>query len=351
MKKIRPNILLLGSSRTEIGINPDNIAEKIAPKTIYNGALSGATMVHIESMVHHTLASAVPERIILGTDFFMFNEHNNYPFTYPQLLKATPQGENSFYQLQRYVLSLFSADITSASFSTLRDQKDGITRISPSGFHNYNHRTEKLRKREGLYQVFLKSEFLYAEDSWTPCANNSVNWEFGIEKLRSLLRDTQRKDVEVTLFISPAHARLWLAMEHSGLWPEYEAWKRALTSLASEFENVQLWDFSQFNDFTQEALPPLGDKQSSMRWYYDVSHYHQDLGNLVLEHLVLGKSQGINFEIANQLNNANIDAHLKGLREDLDKFKNQSLQNEEEIRGNLDKALEVRMKSGTVCKN
>ena len=38
-----------------------------------------------------------------------------------------------------------------------------------------------------------------------------------------------------------------------------------------------IWDFSYPNDITQEPLPEYGDV-SPMKWYWEFSHYREELG-------------------------------------------------------------------------
>ena len=45
---------------------------------------------------------------------------------------------------------------------------------------------------------------------------------------------------------------------------------------------MQLFDFSGYNEFTTERVPPPADRHSAMRWYWDAGHYKVALGDEML---------------------------------------------------------------------
>jgi len=46
-----------------------------------------------------------------------------------------------------------------------------------------------------------------------------------------------------------------------------------------------LWDFSGYNSLTTEDVPPDGDSETQMKWYWESSHYKKELGDLVLDRI------------------------------------------------------------------
>jgi hypothetical protein len=49
--------------------------------------------------------------------------------------------------------------------------------------------------------------------------------------------------------------------------------------------NVRLFDFSGYNEFTTERLPPPGDRRTTMRWNWEARHYKAALGEEMLERM------------------------------------------------------------------
>ena len=84
-----------------------------------------------------------------------------------------------------------------------------------------------------------------------------------------------------------------------GLWEEFVRWKRFLLDttqeIAAEYgaEPYPIWDFADYNAYSQEALPRLDDPDARMRWYWESSHYTRALGDRVLDTLLLGKDAGM----------------------------------------------------------
>ena len=79
-----------------------------------------------------------------------------------------------------------------------------------------------------------------------------------------------------------------------------------------------IWDFSGYNSLTTEPVPPLGDTETRMHWYFESSHYQKSLGDLVLDrifdHQEPGRTVPDDFGIL--LTSATLEAHLAQIRAD-----------------------------------
>jgi len=75
---------------------------------------------------------------------------------------------------------------------------------------------------------------------------------------------------------------------------------------------IFLWDFSQFNDYTEEAIPAKGDRQAKMRWYWEAGHFKKELGDLVLNRIFGRPGSREGFGIL--LNSENVEAQIAKLR-------------------------------------
>jgi hypothetical protein len=144
--------------------------------------------------------------------------------------------------------------------------------------------------REGYGALFLQREqenarsyaklphSLYADRTSTSNA-----WR----ALDRILQLAQARDIEVHLVIYPYHAHLLEIFRAYGLWPLFEEWKRALVrkvgaDRAAAGWSPALWDFSGYDQYTTERVPPLGDKSSQVHWYWEAGHFKRELGELVL---------------------------------------------------------------------
>lgn len=111
--------------------------------------------------------------------------------------------------------------------------------------------------------------------------------------LHDLLDRLTAAGVDVTLFISPIHARQMEALRAMGLLPVYDRWRVDLTYTVSQVNasktatsEVRLWDFSGYNSVTMEDIPDPGDRHQTMRWYWSSARYTPALGELMLDRML-----------------------------------------------------------------
>jgi hypothetical protein len=106
----------------------------------------------------------------------------------------------------------------------------------------------------------------------------------------------------------------------SYLWRTFENWKRALTKVVetqvkTRQSNVQLFDFSGYNEFTTEHVPLPGDRHSAMRWYWEAGHYKAALGDEMLG-VIFGDAAP--FGVA--LTSSNVEQVLAEIRKSRSRF-------------------------------
>lgn len=150
-----------------------------------------------------------------------------------------------------------------------------------------------------------------------------------------------REDIDLRLFISPAHARQWETLAVSGLWSKWEEWKRRLTVM-NEVEAARagkspfpIWDFSGYNSISTEAVPALNDVNIIMRYYIDSSHYTAAAGNLVLDRLFDYHSpeRTLPADFGVRITPANIEAHLARIRDERERYRRTHAADVAEIAG------------------
>lgn len=105
-----------------------------------------------------------------------------------------------------------------------------------------------------------------------------------------------------------------------GLWPKFEQWKRELIKILAEDSAAHpnerpfpLWDFSGYNTYTIEDVPPPGDTRAKMQWYWESSHYKKELGDKVLDK-IFGIDRNLPSDFGRQINADNIEQHLAWIR-------------------------------------
>lgn len=150
-----------------------------------------------------------------------------------------------------------------------------------------------------------------------------------MDELRKLLALSYQENISTHLFIGPSHARQWETIAASGLWSQFEDWKRKLVRINEEEATkahkvpLPLWDFSGYNSITSEEVPATGDTQTRMRYYFESSHYTPAAGNLVLERIFDAHiaSEIVPSDFGVRLSALNLEQHLVRLRNEREQYR------------------------------
>jgi hypothetical protein len=80
-----------------------------------------------------------------------------------------------------------------------------------------------------------------------------------------------------------------------------------------------LWDFSGYSSITTEPLPPPGSRRE-MNYYWDSSHFKQEVGDWVLDRLFHSQG-GVPADFGVELTADNIDDVLARIRADRARYR------------------------------
>ncbi len=269
-------LLLLGSSRVEVGIDPLHPA--CQPWGAYNIGLAGMRMYEAEHVVDFALAHNDLGRVVLFLDFFQFNKRGT-----SELFFRGSRFDPDCHRLQLHVEHLFGA--TNESLSALARAWHGTPAdTTPRGHYRrpvsaQGHRAEFAREISTrlAHPRFLK-DFAYSAEP--------------VRILRRIVATCRRREIDLTVVINPVHALYLEAVRSAGLWPDYEQWKRDVVAVLNDDQqrhphapSVPLWDFSGYSACTTEPVPPADDRDARMRWSWDSHHYTSALGNLMLDRM------------------------------------------------------------------
>lgn len=258
--RLKPNTILLGSSRVKRGLDPEHPSLKSFP--VYNLGLNGANVYELRRYLEHTIFNNKKiDRVILGLDFFMFNDslENQPSFTEYRLEKK----HISFQDFLNTTLSLdtlFSGQETIQSSSRNRS----ISNVSENGFlPNSDLENENIKLK------FEKSTKLYFKlHSDYKLSQTYVN------ELKKIVALCEENDIDLIVYFSPSHAIRLASIDAGGHWSSFEDLKRQVTEL------MPVWDFANHNSITTE---PLRNRMSN---YADESHYTKPVGDLILNRVL-----------------------------------------------------------------
>lgn len=288
VERIRPQTVILGTSRAEGGLDPANPAFRLRP--VYNLALPAATGHEMFRYLQHADSLGSVKQALLAVEFTSFNIYNSASqgdFSEDRLQSA-PSGSWLFYRMLRHDLFplLLALDMTKLSLNTWRGQNQADDCLD-NGFRDWNVKLRDLLRAQGIRASFAAKEEELIRDVVNykkQTRRETSNYTSYIE----LLDYCYQRGIDLRIVISPNHLRHFLILREMGLWTEFEAWQRQLLmineSRAIKHGRVPfpLWDFSAAGPYTTEVLPPGAGIGEELSYQWEISHYKKELGDQLL---------------------------------------------------------------------
>jgi hypothetical protein len=311
VKKQRPEILLLGSSRVALGFTAPSVQAHFPNQRIYNLGLLGITEYELLRYFQHANAVSSLKHVIIGLDLLQFNA-NQAPrpdFVEERLaVNANNKPTNTTYRGD-YLPTLLSLKAAISTFVELT----GLAKSQDVYFTN-GFRVESLHG--GPLNYFIINETSYINGVYANFSFRNKSMDT-IDCFRKIIELAQQNKIQLHLFISPAHARQWEALQGAGLWQTWEDWKRQLVAINETVarqhhaQPFDLVDFSGYDAYSIEDVPRVPGQTT--RWHSDSAHFLPTIGEFILQRLFNPAANNEkNFGVA--LNSATIEAHLATLR-------------------------------------
>ena len=321
VRKISPKSVIMGSSRTGLGIDPEHAGRDQSIYPSYNLGLPASNLYEILSYFEHASELGEIKQAIVGVDFFSFNIFYQAATGFNESLLHTEGESKLLSHFRETMIALFTWPSFEMSKKKLKwNKKKSITYLN--GFTVYVYPPEYPPGKSFLHnQKNYSTIFLHPAPRYQFCLYDENGDNSQMEALKQLLRVANRKQVDLRLFIHPIHASLQQIIKYSDLWPAFEAWKRDLVRIitdqnSNKSQKAKLWDFSGYNSFTTEEQTPSEALTRKMQWYYEALHYSKELGELILDRIYAYKDESrvVPDDFGILLNEKNIDDHLKFIR-------------------------------------
>lgn len=296
VERMRPNALILGSSRAHFGLDP--AYPGWTEKPVFNLSLFDGRVYEMLRYLQHAQAIHPVRQVVLALDFLSFNARHRTIGDFDEKRLADGGLPETIRRVPDLVAGLASLDALRTSVDTLRAQDDPcIARERPDGTHSTAHLECEVRSI-GHRQMFLDNEAEFLSRQYDVYRfDYAEGGETTFDMLRRIVQFAREHDIDLRLLISPPHARQLETIALAGLWPAWEQWKREIVAVLSEDaaahrdrQPFPLWDFSGYNSVTTEPVPELGDVGTEMAGYWDSSHYKKEIGDLMLDR-VLGAAE------------------------------------------------------------
>lgn len=291
--RTRPDTLILGNSRADIGFDPKVLIQLGLSRRPYNLAIPGSGLEtnvrDLETILQHGIR---PNMLVVGLEFF------DYLQTGVQASKPLPAPPDDDWEGRHFRLkfqSLFTLAALGDSFATLRAQHaSNPATIREDGFNPLLDYIT-LASNEGYFTLFRQRGLENARrlKSLRVPPNWSRTPDFAA--LERLIHLAKEFDIRLEFAIYPYHGQILGLLQRNELLTPFTQWKQTLSKRISEAAaegiRARLWDFSQINHQTMEKIPARGDRQTETRWYWEAGHFKSALGQLMLEQMFAAANQ------------------------------------------------------------
>ncbi len=303
--RYRPEVVFLGSSRTEIGLPTD--AAPFAGKRVFNLAIAGASVGDAANMLRHTSFFHRPEIVIWGLDYgWQFREKTGNTDFDGALI-----ADGSCYPLWRTFLNIKRSTSMAMTTDTLKILMGRSEQSCLSLLASYGQKTsqclEYIMRDEGGTAKAFEAVLKKSEPQAPPPEPTAT-----IELLNRVTADYCRTGTLFRFYLQPIHALAELsywATQGEAL----DSWKRELVQMIDERRqqgcDIRLLDFSGFNRITSEEIPQATGRDT-MQYYWEQSHYRGEVGHEILEQLMAKDGQTEANSFGRELTGATIERHL-----------------------------------------
>lgn len=333
LTRYRPKTLIAGNSRPELGIDPTSHCLSESDKPVFNAGVPGSSLTDQARMIQASVVHLGTKKVLWGIDFLDFLGRPNRqvtkwpygPIPIDRRLPGDKTDDSRSLSYQRFIDSrdaTLSLQSTIDSLSTLAGQGQKLSSTRRSDGFNPGFDYQDIVNREGQEVLFRQKT---AEVAKRLARNNTVlfptdqKWSRSFESVKHVLTLSTVHSIELTLFINPYHSDYLATIALSEKWREFEEWKQTLVSLASKYERVSVFDFSNFDSYSEEPLNKSNVKGKALRWFWEPAHYRPELGELMLARMQSTNCEP-KMEFGALLSPETLPVHLKNQRELKDAF-------------------------------
>ena len=279
--RVQPTTLIIGSSTTDIGFDPDCHAWPPTARPVFNFGIDGALPETQLRFLQHALAVSHPTRIIIAANFVDSVSDHAPAATedFDARLRARADGSpNPGYargRLADLVFATLSFTATLDSLSTLFSQHEPDATIQTAAGWNTGAVFRRWVRQDGAFALFLNKdrEKIPQFRRWTHTMFVQT------AQTIAMVRAARDHGAQVTLLILPNHTDEMEALHQLGLDQAAQAWK---TALFAALPDTTIWDFSGATPYTTEALPAPSDRTTQLRWFWEPIHFKSELGDLMI---------------------------------------------------------------------
>jgi hypothetical protein len=288
---LRPDALILGNSRAEIGIDPDHPEFRRRSLRAYNLAIPGGTLGTSISLLETMCSAGRYKLVLIGVDFSDFliepSEGAVAGGSEPraQLLRLRPGPSD-------YLHAVLTSGAAADSIRTLQAQLQRYPEVITNAGFNPLLDYVPMAKDLGYYPLFQQrlqeSARAYSRypKAVVPSSGGDSPASIGLGRL---VRRAMACGDRIVLITYPYHAHMLTRFVEVGLWPAFDDWKRLMVRTVqreagdgASAARVRLFDFAYFSDVARQASPRPSQRDQTSPWYWEAGHFKKELGDQML---------------------------------------------------------------------
>ena len=288
LPRAQPHTVLIGTSKVQVGLDPTSTAWRPEDQPVFNAGVPGSTSAATLVAIEDALAVAPVRRVLVLLELADLLEPAT-PFA-----PAGSFRHDGWSWMRDLLDATLTRDAFEASLHTLAEQwTDLPSGLRPNG-QMYDGIFRGPTGAEGPGAVFGQKAPLNAErvarlvgrlasQPGAPIAQLDV-----VRRIVALCRE---KGVALDLAMAPVHADFLRLVDLAGLWPRYLLVRQELARTVDDAgdHQVRLWNFTGFDAYSTESVPPLGRRAPALRWFWEPNHFRPEYGQLLLEAIYRGR--------------------------------------------------------------
>jgi hypothetical protein len=303
--------LILGSSRSDIGLSPQAAQWSTDHRPVYNMSLAGSNLAQSVAYLEHYLrergGAQGLTRLYIGLDFESYLHPTDGASKRAVAASLAPDNirisaatsTHSDVRLQRLkdtIWSALSLDATVDSVSTVASSMSG-----QGGDMRDDGQVADFLMSQGVASNGYLGLFEAAHRNYLKFYGNGhrllerrrgaidVNWT----AFETLIKLCAENHLELVFYFQPAHAQRWYLLNRLGHWPDLEVWKADVLAGVREGRRqgvpILLFDFAGFDKAHVQDVPVGSGTASTSFNYFDSIHYRGKLAQSLLSALVSGR--------------------------------------------------------------
>ncbi len=280
LRRLKADAIILGTSRAQVGLDPDSPAWKGVSEGAANAAFSDGTPYEALRYLQHAHAISPVKTAVFGADYLSFvgGPRHSPDYVEDRLAIGKDGQPQRFFAWADAPSALLSLDALRISRRTVLEQHE-TSYFTDRGRRQPRTMEQRIVDQGGPRGAFVWSERDYA-DSYV-CADPK-RLEAHLKDFEAFVAFAKAQNIRLIVLTSPSHVRSLELLRAAGLWAEVERFKREVVRITSAAQ-VPFFEFNlPHAASTAEEVPPAGDKDARMKWYWESSHFNHALGDLAL---------------------------------------------------------------------